>query len=115
LKNTNLPKNRDSPVLRLITSDGFSASAFTILLLLLLVRVGVVVALSLVVGRGLRPWKEMLDGVMWLKPPPLWMVGEKAGVEYRVEEEAISDFLEEESEVSNWICRLLRYMCWSRR
>lgn len=65
LKNTNLPRNRDSPVLRLITSGALS-SAFTAKLLLELV---VVVNLSrevLAWVMGLRPWNgERLWRCFW--------------------------------------------------
>ena len=62
LKKTNLPKKSDSPVLKLITR-GVLRSALTTPLLLL-----GVVAMKLVFGslvKGLRPWKDMLDGVRW--------------------------------------------------
>ena len=74
-------------MLKLITRGALS-SAFTTFLL------GVVVmtfVLDLVFGslvmRGLRPWKDMLDGERW-ELWCLWRVGEKVGVENKVEEEA---------------------------
>lgn len=81
-------------MLRLITSDGFSSSAFTTtpVLLLGVLVLDLVLAPSLV--RGLRPWKDMLDGERW---PGwcLWMAAENVGAENKEEEAAI------------WCCFLL--------
>ena len=81
LKNTNLPKKRDRPVLRLITSGALSSAFMLKLPVVLLVVVSLVVLALL--ERGLRPWKEMLHGDNWC----FWMVvvEEKVGVN-KVEE-----------------------------
>ncbi|XP_022855189.1 uncharacterized protein LOC111376463 [Olea europaea var. sylvestris] len=64
LKNTNLPKKRESPVLKLMTSEGLSSALILRLLGLVLGRQKVaemgfwnwkVVSVGLL--RGLRPWK----------------------------------------------------------
>ncbi|KAF2325686.1 hypothetical protein GH714_033077 [Hevea brasiliensis] len=76
LKNTNLPRKRDSPVLRLITrgalSSAFSAKLFLGLVVVILVRE--VLALM----RGLRPW----NGVrLWRC---FWIVGVKNKAEVAI-------------------------------
>ena len=82
LKNTNLPKKRESPVLRLMTK-GVLSSALTTPLDLLVVGA---VMLNLVLGAadlvsGLRPWKDIWVG----ESCGLVMEGERNKVE---EEEA---------------------------
>lgn len=69
LKKTNLPKKSDKPVLRLITKDGFSSSAFTPQLNFFfgaMERLGLVLnkrelGESVVLFSGLRPWKVGAD------------------------------------------------------
>lgn len=69
LKNTNLPRNSDSPVLRLITTGALS-SALTApdLLGAAAAAEEEEEALVALLARGLRPWKEMLAG----ERPPAW-------------------------------------------
>lgn len=64
LKNTNLPRNSDSPVLRLITTDGFSSALIAPPLLLPTAAVLLTAALAALgaAPRGLRPRNEMLAG-----------------------------------------------------
>ncbi|CAI9784068.1 unnamed protein product [Fraxinus pennsylvanica] len=73
LKNTNLPKKRESPVLKLITSEGLSSALILRLLGLALVRqkvaeMGFWKVVSVGLLRGLRPWKvgveNKVDAIM---------------------------------------------------
>uniref|UniRef100_A0A2P2J9Y0 Uncharacterized protein MANES_01G006400 n=1 Tax=Rhizophora mucronata TaxID=61149 RepID=A0A2P2J9Y0_RHIMU len=80
LKKTNLPKKSDRPVLRLITKGALSSALKANLLPRLTVILGRE-ALAAALGRGLRPWNEMLDGqrLWWC----FWMVA--AGVKNKVD------------------------------
>ena len=63
LKNTNLPKKRERPVLRLITRAELSSALTPPFGITLLVVVLTLVDEALVnLARGLRPWKHTLDG-----------------------------------------------------
>lgn len=86
LKKTNLPKNKDRPVLRLITREALSSALTTPPRGTLLLGVKVVTLVEVVdLVRGLRPWKQTLDGFrVWC----FWMEGDKAGVDNMDEAEA---------------------------
>ncbi|XVF03527.1 hypothetical protein REPUB_Repub05bG0002000 [Reevesia pubescens] len=88
LKNTNLPKKRESPVLRLITTGAMS-SALTPSLADDFLEMGVTLDEDLALLRGLRPWNEMLDGVSWWVACVFWFwMVEKMGVN-KLEEAAM--------------------------
>ena len=65
LKNTNLPKKSDSPVLRLMTKDGFSSALTKPLDFLVFGALKLSLVLGAALVRGLRPWKEIWVGESW--------------------------------------------------
>ena len=60
-----LPKKSDSPVLRLMTKDGFSSALTTPVDLLVFGALKLSLVLGAALVRGLRPWKEIWVGESW--------------------------------------------------
>lgn len=82
LKNTNLPKNRDRPVLRLITKGALSSALTAPLLRATLLLAEEMLAAAVDFVRGLRPWKHTLEGFSWWRRWMAWqLAGENEGVE----------------------------------
>lgn len=85
LKKTNLPRKRDSPVLKLITREVFSSALTTPALLLgmgLVDILGMVRERSVGLLRGLRPWKDWWGRCFWR----VVAADEKVGAEKKAED-----------------------------